>query len=378
MPHAHDTTLYLLRGALYLGVFLLLGAGVFVRYVGQGGPLASRWRLWYMLVAGFMLAWGATLYGAYHTVWMLGDPALLGRYFLETQQGAWLLLRLLLLPLLLGLSLGWLRGDAWLYPPLALALLLTVSLTGHAAGGGVGEVLADLLHLGLGVVWGGSLLALVVVWPTARHEARLRALERLSALGLVAVLGVALSGVGLAASRLPSIPDLWTTAYGQRLLVKLALVGLVLLLAGLNRLWFLPRLRAKGVQGPGPVALEAALLLGVLLATGVLAGTEPPRPVPSLVDIREPYGAHRFVGQLFSQAGVIHLYLDLRDPEGNLLASGPTLRVRFEKGGQAHEEALAPYHRSQYHLAYLAEAGVWRVELELPSGRLDLALRVDR
>ncbi len=193
---------------------------------------------------------------------------------------------------------------------------------------------------------------------------------------------MALLGGYLALVRLGDLANLWTTAYGQRLLVKLGLVALVLFLAAFNRFWLLPRWEAEGRKGLYLVGLEAFLLLGVLGATGVVAGTEPPGPTPrapSLIRIAEGYGEGRFVGQLFSQAGVIHLYLDLRDKEGNLLPTGPALRVGLEREGLVHQEVLRPYHRSQYHLAYLAEeGGVWEVWLELPHKRLAYVLWVGR
>lgn len=56
MPHEHDNTLSILRAILYLGVFMLLGGGVFSRYVGPEAARAQRWRLWYLISGGFLLA----------------------------------------------------------------------------------------------------------------------------------------------------------------------------------------------------------------------------------------------------------------------------------------------------------------------------------
>lgn len=85
------------------------------------------------------------------------------------------------------------------------------------------------------------------------------------------------------------------------------------------------------------------------------------------------------MGQLFSQAGLIHLYLDLRDAEGNLLKGGPALRVRAERGGELLEDTLVPFYKSQYHSALLArQTGEWRVELELPEKTLEFTLEVER
>jgi putative copper export protein len=382
MPHEHDNTLSILRAILYLGVFMLLGGGVFSRYVGPEVARARRWRLWYLISGGFLLAVGATLYGTYHVTWMLGDTSLLLSYLLETSQGNWLLLRLGLLVGLLFLSMGWFRLDRWLYPPLALGLLFTLTLTSHAAGGGLVQMFAGLLHLAFGAAWGGSVLALAVAWPGSRYEAVLRAIQRLSALGLGAVVLLSLLGLYLSWVRLGEVANLWSTAYGQRLLLKLGLVGLVVGLAAVNRLWLLPRLQEKRVKGLQTVSLEAALLLGVLLASGFLATTEPPPPArqaaaPRLINIAEAQGDRRYVGQLFSQGGLIHLYLDLRDAQGNLLEGGPSLRLQAQQGAQILQEVRGPFYRSQYHLALIAETpGEWLVRLELPEKTLEYTLDV--
>lgn len=80
---------------------------------------------------------------------------------------------------------------------------------------------------------------------------------------------------------------------------------------------------------------------------------------------------------MFSQGGLIHLYLDLRDAEGNLLESGPSLRLQAQQGRQILQEARGPFYRSQYHLALIAETpGEWVVRLELPEKTLEYTLNV--
>ncbi len=73
-------------------------------------------------------------------------------------------------------------------------------------------------------------------------------------------------------------PDVLTaTLYGRTLIVKLALVGVILGIAALNRWHFLPKLSAHG-YGTGALPhrfgrvllLEAALLLTIFAVTGLL------------------------------------------------------------------------------------------------------------
>lgn len=383
MPHEHDNTQSVLRALLYLGVFMLLGGGVFARYIGLEVARAQRWRLWYLISGGFLLASGASLYGVYHLTWMLGDTSLLLTYLLETSQGLWLLLRMGLLLGLLLLSMGWFRLDRWIYLPMAAGLLFTLTLTSHAAGGGLVQMASGLLHLAFAAAWGGSVLALAVAWPGSRYDAILRAVERLSTLGLGAVVLLSLMGLYLSWVRLVEVVNLWSTVYGQRLLLKLGLVGLVVGLAAINRLRLLPRLRDKRAKGLQTVSLEAALIVAVLGVSGFLATTEPPSPAgqttPSIVNINEALQNKRYIGQLFSQAGVIHLYLDLRDASGNLLEGGSTLKVRAENGTEVREDTPVPFYKSQYHTALIAEKpGEWLITLELPDKTLEFTLEVRR
>jgi putative copper export protein len=278
MSYEYDAIQGVLRAALYAGVFLLLGAGVFARYIGPEAARAQHQRMLYLLAGGFLLAVGATLYSIYQLALMLGDLALTWSYLTETTQGKALLLRLGLSVGLLTLALGWLRLDRWLYPPLALGLLLTLTLTSHAGAEGGLQLWVGLLHLVFAVVWAGGLLMLAVVWPGTPQEAVLQAIQRHSPLGLGSVVLVTLAGMYLSWVRLGELVNLWTTTYGLLLLLKLGLVALVVGVAAVNRLWLLPRLRAGQARGLQTVSLEAALVALVLVASGILATTGPPAP----------------------------------------------------------------------------------------------------
>lgn len=379
MDHAQDNIQDLVRASLYIGVFLILGAGVFARYVGREIARGQAWRLWYMLSLGFMAALASSLYGAYHTVWMLGDTSLLGSYFLETTQGNLLLVRMAILLVLLGLSLGWARIDRWLYPPLAVGLLLTLTLTAHAGAKGGLMIAADLIHLSFGSAWAGSLLALALCWPGSRYAAVLAAVERLSRLGLVGVGIISLSGAYLATIQVGLFSNLLESAYGRTLLLKLGLVAGVLAVAGINRMWLLPRLRSKGVRGLPSVSLEALLVAVVLGVSGVLASSEPPTAqaaLPTTVDIEETAGAYHYSGQLYAQVGEVRFVLDIKDLGGKILEQGPSFRVRFASQGNALEQVVRPFQKAQYHSTFQVPPGTWEVTIGLPDDTLQYTLTV--
>ncbi|MER3483853.1 MAG: copper resistance protein [Meiothermus sp.] len=374
----HDYTQSYIQAVLYIGIFAMLGAGFFARYVGREVAKVQAWRLWYLLSLGFIAALGATVYGSYHAVWMLGDTSLLLAYWTDTSQGNLLAARAVLMLALLGLSLGWARFDRWVWPPLALALLLTT----HAGAKGPALYLTDLVHLGAGVAWAGSLLALSLTWPGTRFEAVRTALERLSAVGLVSLGVVSLAGTVLAVVHLGTFNSLFTTPYGRNLLFKLGAVAAVIALAGINRFWLLPRYRVKGAQGLGTVSLEALLVLGVLALSGLLASTEPPGPIaaqgvaPSSVDIEEDAGEHHYSGQLYAEVGQVYFLFDIKDKTGRILPKGGEIPVRFVKDGEAIERTAQPFQNAQYHTTFQVPPGTYEVTLAFPDDTLEYTIAV--
>ena len=109
-------------------------------------------------------------------------------------------------------------------------------------------------------------------------------LTRFSGIGYLAVAVLVASGLVNSRYLVGSIDGLWTSAYGRLLVLKLALFGAMAALAGANRFWITPRLRASDAGSVEPwlkrirqhVAIE--LVLGVLVVAVVsLLGTlEPP------------------------------------------------------------------------------------------------------
>jgi hypothetical protein len=127
------------------------------------------------------------------------------------------------------------------------------------------------------------LLALVAWRPgvvTRQREPLIRCLPRFSAMALVSIGLVGLTGFFASWSQTGSLLDIGTD-YGRALLVKLVLAAGALAVGGLNFL-FGERLRgvagrlAAGLAGLRPrLGLEIGLALGVLLATGLLSTTPP-------------------------------------------------------------------------------------------------------
>lgn len=193
-------------------------------------------------------------------------------------------------------------GLAWT-AVLAMVAIVPQALIGHSASGDDhnGAVNSIGLHLLGVVVWVGGLLVLLLISPrlagpdgaTGRSSAHRQGPEplvhtvvaRYSVLAGIGLFTVVLSGVVNAAIRMDTLEQL-TSPYG--LLVVLKLTGSLLLgLAGLmHRQWIIPRL-ATGTHEPPPavrrllwqlIAVEAALMAGIMSLATVLARTAPPVP----------------------------------------------------------------------------------------------------
>ena len=162
---------------------------------------------------------------------------------------------------------------------LALALLLAPTLAGHSLDAGRSWVDApiDFLHVVAVAFWLGSLVALALVVPRQKvtRELAAAAVRRFSRFALAAVLVLAVTGVGQALAELASVSQLWSTGYGRALVVKTALFGLLIVLGWISR----SRIGAGYAKLRASVASELVVLLGLLVAVGVLTALPPGRNV---------------------------------------------------------------------------------------------------
>ena len=183
------------------------------------------------------------------------------------------------------LFLAWLTGreSLLLWPAflLGLGFVSGLSLSGHSAadaGSSWKSELADWAHLSAACLWIGGLVQLaVVVWPLV-PDARRSAFLGFSRLATVCVGILLLAGVYLSILRLPQLSDLWTTGYGQVLLVKIGLVAFALAWGGLHKLVAVPAVAAGGALPRLRASIVGESLVGmsVLLAAAVLVNAKPP------------------------------------------------------------------------------------------------------
>jgi copper transport protein len=154
-------------------------------------------------------------------------------------------------------------------------------LTGHVRTHGPAAlvVACGLAHVLAASGWFGGVVGLGVTLRTVRGEAAARLLTTFASLMTGVVTMLLAGGLGLALLYLPSAGALAGTAYGQVLLVKLAVVVGVLVLSAANHRRLVP-LAARGRADAVAVlrlnvALEQIGLLAVVLITEILTRQNP-------------------------------------------------------------------------------------------------------
>ncbi|ACL72292.1 copper resistance D domain-containing protein [Thioalkalivibrio sulfidiphilus HL-EbGr7] len=208
------------------------------------------------------------------------DPMLLGIVF-DSAQGNRTLLAVAGLLLLHALLL---RRRAWQYLALpgGVLVLLAFVQVGHTQQEPrwlLGGLL--LVHLATASFWIGALIPLYRVAGNPAYEAQPTGLlTRFGRLATTAVALLLLAGVAMAWLLAGGLFPLFTTAYGQILLAKIALVTLLLGLAALNKLRLVPAYERGDMRAPGrlrrSILLEGLLVSGVFLLTALLTTTSSP------------------------------------------------------------------------------------------------------
>lgn len=197
---------------------------------------------------------------------------------------AWILQGSGIVLFLVGLLVGRGKPEArgpWLVSGLGAALVALVpGLSGHAAASGAALVGLDLVHVLAAGTWLGGLACLVLVGipATARPGEPLAVaplVARFSALALPAVAVLMLTGVANAVDRV-TLGELFSSAYGRTLLLKLVVAGGAFSLGFYNWRVVRPALEQGGTPGllriPATLELVAGLLVLVITAALIATG----------------------------------------------------------------------------------------------------------
>lgn len=257
-----------IRFALYTNLMLLFGLPLFGLYGLKGAErLHSHVLPFRALTIGLALL--ATSLSALSIIAMTAsmagvslfeiDRASVNMMISETPMGnAWAVrIAALLGTLYLAVALGGRNRPAWLVLVSlgAASALASLAWTGHGAASegiaGTRHLIADIVHLLASGAWIGALAALAILLfrPTAKMtddhlNLTHRALDGFSLVGTVIVALIVASGLVnsymlIGPAHVLSLPS---TLYGQLLMAKLALFGVMLALAAANRFRLTPAL----------------------------------------------------------------------------------------------------------------------------------------
>ncbi len=171
------------------------------------------------------------------------------------------------------------RVGQWIALAGSVAVAISFAQVGHALGDPRAALAVLLvLHLLAAAFWVGALV------PLRRAALARKGADLLHFFGNVAVFGVAIliiAGTSLAWLLSGSVTELFGTAYGLALLLKVAIVAVLLGFAAFNKVRLVPDLRA---EKPGSIhalrrsiSMEILVVVVILLATATITSvTTPP------------------------------------------------------------------------------------------------------
>ena len=264
-----DGPLVVIRGVHFAATAVMTGTLIFREVVAEAASCSARPAAIIVRTQTLRVAWiflavaaasgmiGLLLAAASMSGLSFGESMtldVLSTVVNETQFGRVSEIRLVLAVIIAG-------GLAYDRFPLARGLALAMSLgftaalawTGHAgstAGAmGILHLAADTLHLLAAAIWMGGLVSLVLLLSVSRNDqtdagvsfAR-DATQRFSTMGVAIVVVVLATGIINAWILVGSWQALIVTDYGRLLMLKVALFGVMLLTAAVNRFWLTPRL----------------------------------------------------------------------------------------------------------------------------------------
>lgn len=175
----------------------------------------------------------------------------------------------------------------------ALVLAVTPGLSGHAAAASTLAIVADSLHVLSAGGWLGTLLVMMVAGiplflerPTTRRADGAALLRAFTPVALTFAGGLAITGVFAAWLHLTAFADLWSSAYGRTLLLKLGALMGVIAAGAFNWLRSRPALEERDDARPLRRSATAELAIGalVLAITAALVATPPPADTSEAVE----------------------------------------------------------------------------------------------
>ncbi len=274
MPDIFGLTAIVTKFALYLGVMTASGTvmATLMFRLDRTRGLAVAFAI--LGVAATILAFslrGANLTG---DISGMTDPEMLGLLW-STPVGTALLLRLVGLGLqIVGLFLG--RVGKWVSVVGGVLAIWSFDHVGHVSGRDTTLLdIALTLHLLAVALWIGVLTPLKrLASSSATFASAADVGHRFGVVASVTVPVLIIAGGYMGYALAGSLEALISTGYGQALIIKVLLVGLLLGPAAANKLRFIPALRSGDPAAAGhltkSISVEWLVILAVLGTTAVL------------------------------------------------------------------------------------------------------------
>ncbi len=122
----------------------------------------------------------------------------------------------------------------FILPILALSILLTIALAGHASSGEYQQIafIFDIIHVLAASIWFGGLLALPILLKKANYKEILR---KFSTIALYCVIAILVTGIFAAWRQIGNVEVAINTFYGKLVLAKMAMYILLILTAVYTR-----------------------------------------------------------------------------------------------------------------------------------------------
>ncbi len=189
----------------------------------------------------------------------------------------------------------------------AAAVLIIPGASGHAGQTAPRalSLLLDWLHLVSGSIWLGGLIGLIVLWRSLPAGKRVSGLitvvPRFSNVAFISVLILLGSGTWATVLHMPILSAMWTTSYGQAILVKIGLLLAAMLLGAVNLVRTKPRLVAA--RNRPELGAPAAILLRRLISVEALLITVAVFAAATLSSLAPPAAALAQEGSALARVG---------------------------------------------------------------------------
>ena len=268
---------------------------------------------------------------------------------------------------------------------LAVGIVFTPGLSGHASVAGKGSVIADAAHVQAAAIWTGGLAFLglgLVLTGRRRWELAATGVPRFSTTAVVSVAILIAAGTINGYLQVRAWRGLWETEYGILLLVKIGLVLPLLALGAYNNRFAVPRLRAQiasRVERGRFLRLAGAELAVMVAIVGVTAALVNAPPARTEIEMQEasetelevgPFMAHMEITPATVGRNQIHLEFERGWPaEVNVSA-----RLKERDIGPLRYQARRGMEPGAYVVrrANLAPGGEWELRIDARRGEFDL------